>query len=216
MRGIAQAKVMDWEGKGLGMIDLSAERFRESGEMVWEYAVLKGVVEREIAAQDGRILWGGYLERRKLYAGTALFDGGKAVRDMHLGVDFWAAAGSAVYAPVDGWVHSQQDNAQDHDYGPTVVLSHVYAGAAYHTLYGHLSRASLGLHGEGEAVKAGELIGWLGKPEENVGWPPHLHFQVILDMEGMRGDYPGVAAEKDLGWYGVNCPDPRGWVKSSQ
>jgi len=48
----------------------------------------------------------------------------------------------------------------------------------------------------------------LGKPDENGGWPPHLHFQLIRDMQGFVGDYPGVCAKQDLTFYANNCPDP--------
>jgi peptidoglycan LD-endopeptidase LytH len=43
---------------------------------------------------------------------------------------------------------------------------------------------------------------------ENGNWPPHLHFQLIADMEGWKGDYPGVCkySEREK-WLG-NCPDP--------
>jgi hypothetical protein len=48
----------------------------------------------------------------------------------------------------------------------------------------------------------------LGTFEENGGWPPHLHFQIIRDMEGFLGDYPGVAKKSELDHYQNNCPDP--------
>ena len=38
----------------------------------------------------------------------------------------------------------------------------------------------------------------------NGNWPPHLHFQIILDLLDKKGDFPGVAApsERDL-WLGL-------------
>ena len=52
------------------------------------------------------------------------------------------------------------------------------------------------------------MIAEFGMRFENGNWPPHLHFQLIMDMEGWTGDYPGVCkfSEKDK-WL-ANCPDP--------
>jgi hypothetical protein len=47
-----------------------------------------------------------------------------------------------------------------------------------------------------------------GIPYENGHWPPHLHFQVIVDMKGMKGDYPGVCAWPERESYLENSPDP--------
>jgi hypothetical protein len=50
------------------------------------------------------------------------------------------------------------------------------------------------------------LVG--GLPTENGGWPPHLHFQLIRDIQHYHGDYPGVCAKRDVDFYACNCPDP--------
>jgi len=183
------------------------ERFSRTGEAVWERAVLSGVIAHAREAAGGAILWGGYAEPRRLYEGASLFDGPEVkVRDQHLGIDFWAEAGTPVHAVANAVLHSQQDNARLRDYGPTIILRHA---DGLHSLYGHLSRASLRLHSvPGEAIPAGTLLGWMGMPEENVDWPPHLHFQLIHDMQGLQGDYPGVCAMPDLPFYLANCPDP--------
>ena len=41
------------------------------------------------------------------------------------------------------------------------------------------------------------------------GWAPHLHLQLMFDMQGKTGDYPGVCrfSEKDL--YLKNIPNPQ-------
>jgi hypothetical protein len=43
---------------------------------------------------------------------------------------------------------------------------------------------------------------------ENGNWPPHLHFQLIRDMQGWKGDYPGVAKFSERQQWLDNCPDP--------
>ena len=35
-----------------------------------------------------------------------------------------------------------------------------------------------------------------------------LHFQVMEEMHGKIGDYPGVVKKEDLDMYLKNCPDP--------
>ncbi len=56
-------------------------------------------------------------------------------------------------------------------------------------------------------VKKGDVIAEFGIPFENGQWPPHLHFQIIKDMQGMKGDYPGVCAFSEREMYLANCPD---------
>ena len=61
---------------------------------------------------------------------------------------------------------------------------------------------------EGRKVKKGEAFCDFGKAEENGFWPAHLHFQLMCDMEGKKGDYPGVCSKKELDFYLDNCPNP--------
>lgn len=167
-------------------------------------ALLEAVL-RESGATYGI---GGYDEKRGWYARGEQFSNGEEVRSIHLGVDIWAPAGEPVYAAYDAVVHSAQDNALFGDYGPTVILTHELDGVVFHTLYGHLSRESLPAKEPGTVIKQGERIGTLGAPPINGDWPPHLHFQIIVDMLGKFGDYPGVAAESQRDLYLALCPDP--------
>ena len=79
---------------------------------------------------------------------------------------------------------------------------------AWYTLYGHLSRDSLaGLH-PGQPIAAGEEIGRIGPYPENGDWAPHLHFQLMTDLLGREGDFPGVAppSQREV-WLSLS-PDP--------
>ena len=129
---------------------------------------------------------------------------------MHLGLDLFAPPGTPVLAPLDGVVHSIADNAHPLDYGPTVVLEHQAGpgGPPFYTLYGHLARGSSAALSAGDDVSAGTVIARIGAIDENGGWPPHLHFQVITDLLDMHGDFPGVAdpAERRV-WLSL-APDP--------
>jgi murein DD-endopeptidase MepM/ murein hydrolase activator NlpD len=78
----------------------------------------------------------------------------------------------------------------------------------FYSLYGHLCLASMGLWKEGSLVQGGAVIGYLGESHENVGWPPHLHFQLMKSLEGMAGDYPGVCHQSQAEAYFENCPNP--------
>jgi peptidoglycan LD-endopeptidase LytH len=152
---------------------------------------------------------GGYNEHRVIYRRSAHFgDYADEGRCVHLGVDVWACAGTPVYAPLAGVVHSVAFNDNFGDYGPTLILQHQLSGQTFHTLYGHLSLASLEGIGVGQEIAAGERIAAIGDYPENGHWPPHLHFQIIRDMETKQGDYPGVAALSERGKYLENCPDP--------
>lgn len=165
------------------------------------------------------------LERREVAVGVASYNITRALytapafsvegndgpegRVVHLGVDLFAAEETEVHAPCSGRVHSFADNAGPLDYGPTIILEHRPSdGPVFYSLYGHLSRGSLEGLEPGAAIAAGQAFARLGGPEVNGGWPPHLHFQLFLDLFGRRGDAPGVCrlAER-AAWIGL-CPDP--------
>ena len=155
---------------------------------------------------------GGYGEHRTLYARSKHFDASSAAapepRRLHLGTDLWGPAGTRVMSPLDGIVHSFAFNNNDSDYGATLILSHNLDGAGFHSLYGHLSLNSLKNLQEGRNIRKGEVIGEFGMRFENGNWPPHLHFQLIGDMQGWKGDYPGVCKFSEKEQWLDNCPDP--------
>jgi len=151
---------------------------------------------------------GGYNEHRDIYRRSPHFQQAAAPREIHLGIDLWAPAGTPVLAPLDGVVHSFRDNDNFGDYGPTLILEHKRNGAPLFSLYGHLSRASLRGLAEGQPVKAGDPIAAIGPFPENGDWPPHLHFQLMTDMLGHRGDFPGVCSVADRAYFLQRCPNP--------
>src|SRR5262249_60713068 len=44
--------------------------------------------------------------------------------------------------------------------------------------------------------------------QENGGWPPHLHFQIILDLLERDADFPGVARSSEPAVWTSLSPDP--------
>jgi len=166
-----------------------------------------------LRASGGQVGWGGYLEKRNLYRGFDNFNpDAKQAREYHLGVDFWAAAGTGVYAPWEGSIHSWSDRTTPGDYGPVILLEHRFGEKTVYSLYGHLSRSSLQGVYEGKPIRKGGLIGHLGSSQVNGGYAPHLHFQLIYDLQGFRGDYPGVCSLAELPFFRQNCPDPMEWL----
>jgi murein DD-endopeptidase MepM/ murein hydrolase activator NlpD len=151
---------------------------------------------------------GGYGEHRTLYARSRHFDTDTEPRRLHLGTDIWGPAGTRVMSPLDGIVHSFAFNNNDSDYGATLILTHNLEGVGFHTLYGHLSLNSLKNLQEGKAIRKGDTIGEFGMRFENGNWPPHLHFQIIRDMQDWKGDYPGVCKFSEKEAWLDNCPDP--------
>ena len=116
--------------------------------------------------------------------------------------------GTEIRAPLSGRVYSLADTAGLGDYGPTVILEHRIADLVFYTLYGHLARPIIDELGIGSTLAAGHRIGDVGDLNENGGWPPHLHFQIVTEDPGDAGDYPGVAAPSEREHYLELCPDP--------
>lgn len=150
---------------------------------------------------------GRYNEDRIIYKISDVFTA-KELRSIHIGIDIWAEAGTPVFAPLNGIIHSFNNNSASGDYGPTIILEHQLEEITFYTLYGHLSIESLERLQQGQQVSSGQQIATLGAYHENVHWPPHLHFQLIRDMNGYMGDYPGVAPPSKREEYLRQCPDP--------
>ena len=155
---------------------------------------------------------GGYGEARPFYTTDAYRDlgnEGPRWRSIHLGLDLWSPAGTAVCAPYPGRVHHLRDHDQFLDYGPTVILRHAPAdGPVFYSLYGHLSRTSLAGLREGQEIAAGEAFATLGDMTENGHWPPHLHVQLLLDPLADDGQFPGLAYPETAAVWQSICPDP--------
>jgi len=152
---------------------------------------------------------GGYNELRTIYSRSAAFDSSDGEpRRLHLGIDIWGETGTPVFAPMGGMVHSFAFNNSFADYGATIVLLHQLDGFAFYTLYGHVSLKDIGILNEGQYINHGQEFAHFGESSENGQWPPHLHFQLIADMEFKKGDYPGVCKYSEREKYLLNCPNP--------
>jgi 4-aminobutyrate aminotransferase-like enzyme/Ser/Thr protein kinase RdoA (MazF antagonist) len=168
-------------------------------------------INRRMDEAGARVAIGRYGEVRALYTSPLFGTGepGGERRTVHLAIDLFAAAGTPVHAPLEGSVQALGNNPASQDYGPLVILRHeTPSGRAFFTLYGHLSEDTLQGLAVGRRVARGERIGRVGSPPANGDWPPHVHFQIILDLLDETADYPGVArATERIVWMSLS-PDP--------
>jgi murein DD-endopeptidase MepM/ murein hydrolase activator NlpD len=171
-------------------------------------------IQKHLDANNGTIAFGGYHEIRNLYQRSSVFKAyNSEERNIHIGLDLWINESASVHAALGGTIHSFQNNTALGDYGPTIIIQHQLEDSIFHTLYGHLSEESLKGKQVGDIVEPGEQIGNLGLAPINGDYAPHLHFQIIKDMENKVGDYPGVCSATRLNHYTTNCPDPNVLLK---
>lgn len=206
----AICKVVDFDNKmdKLLPFDFTASNTELTDDILKDTDVFSAWVSQQLVKHGARYGIGGYNEHRTIYSRSPHFGSAEEPRRLHLGIDIWAPAGTPVYNFYEATVHSFANNNNFGDYGATIILRYEIDGFTFHALYGHLSLASLNGLTEGKAIPAGAQIATLGAKEENGNWPPHLHFQIIYDMEGLKGDYPGVCKFGERERYLANCPDP--------
>ena len=169
---------------------------------------LGALIDRSMANAGTAFAFGRWAEPRELYSNDNFaIEGSDETRTIHLGVDVFCAAGTPVYAPMDGVVESVANNDSELDYGPMLIIRHGEENGL-RTLYGHLSLDTLEWVREGQSVVAGERIAGVGEPPTNGNWPPHLHFQVINDLLDLGTDFPGVARKSEQQYWLELSPSP--------
>ncbi|MBL7715237.1 MAG: peptidoglycan DD-metalloendopeptidase family protein [Bdellovibrionales bacterium] len=141
---------------------------------------------------------GKYLEKRPGVYETALFQSQEGNRNIHMGIDLFAPAGTEVLAFAPGKIFLQDYNSASGDYGYTLITQHLWDGQTLYVLWGHLAKASIQVRKVGQSFQAGEVLGWIGRPDENGGWDfPHLHFQVSTQAPE-RCDMLGAVSDDQL------------------
>ncbi len=193
--------------KTFAHIDLSENNTSLCEDIFKHQSIFSTYIEQCKIKAQADFLIGGYGELRNVYNGIEIF-GDDEPRRFHLGVDIWGEPGTPVHSFLGGMIHSFAFNNKSGDYGATLVLLHQLDGIPFYTLYGHISLSDIDSISQGQYVSIGEKIAHIGNPDENGNWPPHLHFQVITDMELYYGDYPGVCKFSEREKYLANCPDP--------
>ena len=92
------------------------------------------------------------------------------IAKMHSGLDFTAPQGTPIYATGDGVVTAAGNSSGT---GNHVIINHGYG---YETEYMHMVRVKAR---EGQHVKRGEVIGWVGSTGASTG--PHCHYEVHIN-----------------------------------
>lgn len=207
---IVIGKVVDFDPAHdlLYHLDLTAGNKELTNHVLDNTDLFAGWVEDKLRLNNCRYGIGGYNEHRSIYARSAHFDTAEEPRRLHLGIDIWGPAGTPVYNFYDAVVHSFKFNNNFGDYGGTIILKYILGDIVIHALYGHLSIESLQGLEEGMFIPGGKQFATFGIKEENGCWPPHLHFQLIYNMQALKGDYPGVCQYTKRDIYLKNCPDP--------
>ena len=192
-------------------LDFTAANTALTDSLLEDTRAFSQYIQQHLQQNGARYGIGGYNEHRTIYRFSRVFDGvqpEEEPRRLHLGTDIWGKPHTGVSAPLDGIVHSFAFNNQPGDYGATIILSHQLSSFSFCTLYGHLSLHSIKNLQEGQRIEAGTCFAEFGIPAENGGWPPHLHFQLILDPGNRSGDYPGVCKYSEREIWLSNSPDP--------
>ena len=182
-----------------------------AGAHIQDWSVGAALNAPSVTAYDDKITIGRYREERSVYTtdafATSSPDGER--RTVHLGIDVFVPAGSAVYAPLDAIVHSSEYRADRGDYGGVVMLEfRTDAGRPFWLLIGHLKRASAAALETGRRIVRGEAIATVGERHENGGWPPHIHVQLYLDRLDRGTDLPDVVRRSQLDVWEAICPNP--------
>ncbi len=122
----------------------------------------------EISAEDVAVLssTGGSMPLKSNFRVGARFGATGSWSRYHTGQDFPAPTGTPIYAVASGIVLSPTAGGWA---GTNVVIQHAGGGS---TLYAHMSRR---VANTGQAVKAGQLIGYVGTSGRSFG--AHLHME---------------------------------------
>ncbi len=166
-------------------------------------------IDNYLQKNNSKVAFGGYNEERNIYKRSPIFKSKEIEeRNIHIGLDLWIHSGTRVLSALDGVIHSYKYNKGIGNYGTTIILKHEIQSHVFYTLYGHLSKKSIENIEIGKEFKKGGLIATLGNSSENGDYAPHLHFQIIKNIEDFFGDYPGVCSKNKLDFYLKNCPNP--------
>ena len=180
----------------------SAARKPEQAESIWQAIADKEGVELGIGP------WG---EDRPVYTSDAfqsVFKPGLR-RSLHLGLDLFAPAGTAVRTPLPAEVVDLFATDAPMDYGHAVLLRHEpEPGLVFHSLWGHLSAQTVRDRRIGERLAPGQEVGRFGAPTENGNWQPHVHIQLIAYAPVKAADVIGAGEVIYRDVWSDLFPDP--------
>jgi murein DD-endopeptidase MepM/ murein hydrolase activator NlpD len=203
--------IVDYDAKSEGFIELDFTQNNSTLtlETISDTALFCDYIDDLLASKNAKFGVGGYMENRTVYARSEHFgNSNEESRRLHLGVDIWGAVNTPIYSFMDAKIHSFAFNNNFGDYGATIILEHELENISFYSLYGHLSLKNIKNIAKGDDIKKGQQFCDFGNVEENGNWPPHLHFQLICDMENNFGDYPGVGKISEKQKWLDKIPNP--------
>ena len=187
------------ERKNLAVLPLGADRDFQGGSfserLTAALAEIKGVAV------------GRYGEDRAVYDAD-----GPGRRTIHQAIDLHAPAGTPILAPLQGRIAMIGNDTSAGGFGGILVLEHERGTPhRFWTFYGHLGPASLVGKAVGAEMEQGGELAVLGGPEENGGWPPHLHFQMLTALCFETAEaITGLAARGQWDLWESISPNPNG------
>lgn len=158
-------------------------------------------------------VYGGWMENR-----TKLLSDVKYLRKnktfLHLGIDLSFDAGTMVFSIAEGpIVHIGTDSPLKGGWGGHVLQMIKFQGKPHLLIYCHL-----GFIQEKDRLRTiskGDFLGLVGNKSENGGWGPHLHLQLVSDVDHvinwahfMDKEIDGYGKVKDISYWAKRCPDP--------
>lgn len=174
---------------------------------------LNARIADDIGAAGVSCAIGGWGEARPIYNGRAFgrmaSDPLALARTHHLGIDISVPAGTPLFAPLDGTIWAAGYAADQFDYGGYVILEHtIPTGNKFYSLYGHLDPNSLSHLTAGDTLEAGESLGKIGTYDQNGGWWPHLHLQLMTETPPDGYTPPGACEIQFWEVAKALCPNP--------
>jgi len=154
--------------------------------------------------------YGGLGEGRDVDIPKAMLNDSHMEEGVHLGIDLWLPSHTPIFAPMAGTITLVHSDSQS---GVTIITEHRIADTMFHILLRRISRKSIDAYNEGMKVRYGDQIGTVGGEDENPVLPPHIHLQIIADLQNKKGDFPGVAKLSDKEKYLALCPNPEPLLK---
>ncbi|MBL8058266.1 MAG: phosphotransferase, partial [Anaerolineales bacterium] len=183
----------DLASRGVTVMDLGAgsDDLRDG---VWERpGAVRAHIARTLKERGAGLGLGRHGEARLSYT---RYDSPAEPETIHLGVEIFVPAETAVFAPLAGEVARLGWNE--------LIVRHAPApGCEFYTRYAGLAPAEvLTLGGR---VQRGEMVGRVAAADVGAPLPPHLHFQLACELPG---DLPALAAGSERAVWLSLCPDP--------
>lgn len=207
--GLAGAPIIDWsaaagEPSTLDDADAATPAMSDMADMAAMAAIPEAVMPEAAIHGIGR-----HGEHRAVYDTHDFVTPSGERRTVHLGVDLFAPVGTAVHSPLRGTIVASDVRPRRGDYGGVVLVEYTAtSGTPFWLLFGHLAPASIETVEVGGRLRRGQTLGTIGAPDENGGWPPHVHVQLATDLLAHGTDLDGVArASEEQVWRSI-CPDP--------